>query len=85
MRVRRRFEIIVSGEPQRSAGAGGKRWMVLGRLGSMLAAVLSAVLAIGLVIGALVLGYLIAGLVLAVFFLVGLLAMVRSAFRALSR
>jgi hypothetical protein len=80
-----RFEIILSRRPAPGGRPPAPYRSALGRFGALLGAVVAAIVAVGAAAVALVLGYLFAGLVLALVFLAILLAMGRSAFRAFRR
>jgi hypothetical protein len=79
-----RFEIVLSRVPK-STGAPGERRIVLGRLVSVLAIVLTALVALALVTVAVVLGSLIAGAIMAIILVALLEALLRGTFVALRR
>jgi hypothetical protein len=75
----RRFQIMISAK--RLGEAPGERRLVLGRFGTMLAAVLLTLLAAVVIAVALVLGYIVAGLIVVVFLVVLLAALIRGVYK----
>ena len=78
-----RFELALTRRTDPTAGSPIARRYVLGRFGAIMATVAAALLAIIVVTAALVLGYFIAGIVIAAMLVAILVALLRSAFRAL--
>ncbi len=79
-----RFEIVLSRVPK-STGVPGEHRIVLGRLASVLATVLTSLVALALVTVAVVLGSLIAGAIIAIILIALLMALLRGTFVALRR
>ena len=78
-----RFELVVAPRTDPAAGPPAARRHVMGGFGAMLVSIAAALLAVVVVLSALVLGYFIAGLVIAAMLVAILVALLRSAFRAL--